>query len=166
MPDWHSCDTVSSKCINMKMQDWYWQNWDLGFLKYKMLKCRNDIDTVGVRAGCALTAFEDSSFNGDQVLILFFYNLYFVKLHFISREPTNVFLHWHTWQLSIAAWQKLTLVWSNAYITVKPGVMNIRIALPSIFDFRSPSGQTVGIGEKSVWFDIHCIVHAVVYLSL
>ena len=31
------------------------------------LKCRNDIDTVGVRAGCALTAFEDSSFNGDQV---------------------------------------------------------------------------------------------------
>jgi len=30
---------------------------------------RNDIDTVGVRAGCALTAFEDSSFNGDQVTI-------------------------------------------------------------------------------------------------
>jgi len=30
---------------------------------------RNDIDTVGVRAGCVLTAFEDSSFNGDQVTI-------------------------------------------------------------------------------------------------
>jgi len=30
---------------------------------------RNDIDTVGVRAGCILTAFEDSSFNGDQVTV-------------------------------------------------------------------------------------------------
>ena len=33
------------------------------------LTVRNDIDTVGVRAGCILTAFEDSSFNGDQVTV-------------------------------------------------------------------------------------------------
>ena len=30
---------------------------------------RNDIETIGVRAGCSLTAFEDSDFNGDQVVI-------------------------------------------------------------------------------------------------
>jgi len=30
---------------------------------------RNDIDTIGVRAGCSLTAFTDSSYNGDRVLI-------------------------------------------------------------------------------------------------
>ena len=30
---------------------------------------RNDIDVVGVRSGCVLTAFEDSSFNGDQVTV-------------------------------------------------------------------------------------------------
>ena len=28
---------------------------------------RNDMDTVGVRAGCTLTAYSDSSFNGDRV---------------------------------------------------------------------------------------------------
>jgi len=28
---------------------------------------RNDMDTVGVRAGCTLTAYSDSSFNGDRI---------------------------------------------------------------------------------------------------
>ena len=44
-------------------------------------------------------------------------------------------------------------------------LMNVRIALPSMFDFRSPSGQTVGIGENSAWYDIHCIVSIGVYNS-
>ena len=30
---------------------------------------RNDIETIGVKAGCTLTAFSDSSFNGDRVAI-------------------------------------------------------------------------------------------------
>merc|ERR1712217_641355 len=28
---------------------------------------RDDMDTVGVRAGCTLTAYSDSSFNGDRI---------------------------------------------------------------------------------------------------
>ena len=28
---------------------------------------RNDMDTVGVRAGCTLTAYSDSSFNGNRI---------------------------------------------------------------------------------------------------
>ena len=44
-------------------------------------------------------------------------------------------------------------------------LMNVRIALLSMFDFRSPSGQTVGIGENSAWYDIHCIVSIGVYNS-
>ena len=28
---------------------------------------RNDMDLVGVRAGCTLTAYSDSSFNGDRI---------------------------------------------------------------------------------------------------
>lgn len=32
-------------------------------------KYRNDMDTIGVRAGCRLVAFEDSSFNGDRIAI-------------------------------------------------------------------------------------------------
>ena len=28
---------------------------------------RNDMDTVGVRAGCTLTAYSDSSLNGDRI---------------------------------------------------------------------------------------------------
>lgn len=30
---------------------------------------RNDIDVLGVRAGCTLTAYSDSSFNGDRITI-------------------------------------------------------------------------------------------------
>ena len=31
--------------------------------------CRNDMDTVGIRAGCTLILYSDSSFNGNSVRI-------------------------------------------------------------------------------------------------
>ena len=37
------------------------------FTHAKLRLARNDMDTVGVRAGCTLTAYSDSSFNGDRV---------------------------------------------------------------------------------------------------
>ena len=37
------------------------------FTHAKLRLARNDMDTVGVRAGCPLTAYSDSSFNGDRV---------------------------------------------------------------------------------------------------
>ena len=37
------------------------------FTHAKLRLPRNDMDTVGVRAGCTLTAYSDSSFNGDRV---------------------------------------------------------------------------------------------------
>ena len=37
------------------------------FTHAKLCLARNDMDTVGVRAGCTLTAYSDSSFNGDRV---------------------------------------------------------------------------------------------------
>ena len=71
---------------------------------------RNDIDTVGVHAGCVLTAFEDSSFNGDQVfhIALYLHNpgnkqednyseaivkkLHFSNLIFALRSPSELIL--------------------------------------------------------------------------
>jgi len=44
-----------------------------GELRFKWMSTyyayRNDIETIGVKAGCTLTAFSDSSFNGDRVAI-------------------------------------------------------------------------------------------------
>ena len=37
------------------------------FTHVMLCLARNDMDTVGVRAGCTLTAYSDSSFNGDRV---------------------------------------------------------------------------------------------------
>jgi len=43
----------------------------IGELKFKWFTSywsyRNDMDTVGVRAGCTLTAYSDSSLNGDRI---------------------------------------------------------------------------------------------------
>ena len=55
--------------------------------KWTNAKRRNDIDTVGVRAGCVLTAFEDSSFNGDQVLALH------LRLHHSTSNKAALHLH-------------------------------------------------------------------------
>lgn len=44
-----------------------------GELRFKWMSAyyayRNDIETIGVRSGCTLTAFSDSSFNGDRISI-------------------------------------------------------------------------------------------------
>ena len=48
----------------------YWSYRCLDNFKFthaKLRLARNDMDTVGVRAGCTLTAYSDSSFNGDRV---------------------------------------------------------------------------------------------------
>ena len=37
------------------------------FYSCELILLRNDMDTVGVRAGCTLTAYSDSSFNGDRI---------------------------------------------------------------------------------------------------
>ena len=37
------------------------------FYSCELILFRNDMDTVGVRAGCTLTAYSDSSFNGDRI---------------------------------------------------------------------------------------------------
>ena len=73
--------------------------------KWTNAKRRNDIDTVGVRAGCVLTAFEDSSFNGDQVVYLALHlhhprnkqeaivqKLHFSNLTFAPRSPSELIL--------------------------------------------------------------------------
>merc|ERR1711970_1633772 len=45
----------------------------MGELRFKWMSqyyaYRNDIETIGVKAGCTLTAFSDSSFNGERVSI-------------------------------------------------------------------------------------------------
>ena len=52
---------------------WFTSYWsyrcpDIFMFTHAMLRLpRNDMDTVGVRAGCTLTAYSDSSFNGDRV---------------------------------------------------------------------------------------------------
>ena len=42
------------------------------FMYWQVVHCnafRNDIDTVGVKAGCTLTGFSDSSFSGKKMSI-------------------------------------------------------------------------------------------------
>ena len=47
---------------------WSYRCLDNCMFTHVMLRlARNDMDTVGVRAGCTLTAYSDSSFNGDRV---------------------------------------------------------------------------------------------------
>jgi len=62
MYDSHKCDSSGWKLIVPR-----------GGLKFKFFswyyKYRNDADVIGVRAGCSLTAFSDSSFNGDRIII-------------------------------------------------------------------------------------------------
>ena len=48
----------------------YWSyrcNTLFSFYPCELILLRNDMDTVGVRAGCTLTAYSDSSFNGDRI---------------------------------------------------------------------------------------------------
>ena len=67
-------------------------------------KRRNDIDTVGVRAGCVLTAFEDSSFNGDQV----FYIALNLHLHHSTSNKAALHLH-HSGKKQISQFSFLLL---------------------------------------------------------
>ena len=55
---------------------WFTSYWSYRFISKQKEEfkddenfCRNDMDTVGIRAGCTLILYSDSSFNGDSVRI-------------------------------------------------------------------------------------------------